>query len=688
MRKSITYIFCFVLAYFTFANHIYAQGSEVWERVYIATDKQTYIAGDKVWCSVYCLTGEGGVNLSDFSSTVYLELQTNDQVVLTAKIALINGRGAGALELPPTLPTGNYMLAGYTKQNRNEEGFMPDGKLISVFNVLTTERVEGGVDIVDDGEQGNVILAPAKYGDFDVRLPESVKPGEEFYVTLKNGFNDALSINVSIFNRDPYLEREDYGILSYRSHISQSGRGEITDKYLPDYEGEVIDLVTRGVKDNNIHVSFYGNKSNYFVPTVDDFGRARVVTPNVFGDLDMFYQGAETASIEDPFIRKVNGGIPSLKLSRSIEKELLDRGFSMQVGKRFDADTLYERLPVRPNIFFDKPDKVYNLDDYTRFSTMEEVLVEYVLEIRIRKENKKKFLSVMMDSPGAVISNPQFPSGIPLILLDGIPVTDHQKIIDYDPLLVERIDVYMDPFSIGTRYYEGVANFVTYKGDMSGFEFGSSVKILPYKGALYPLAFTGETIQENGDYPDYRQTIYWHPILDLKGKESREIRCIAPLYDGDFEIVVEGISSEGEVIYYRNHLNVDSQSLVQSIEDALLVEKVSSIQEPQITDQQINRTLKVQEPVVDTKTAPVPVAIPVAVSTPADVKAQTSKASQTSQKPREVAAEKQGTDKRVPATIQPKQPKQPKKRSDLPIRKEREGELKQGVKYKSSIEIR
>ena len=35
-------------------------------------------------------------------------------------------------------------------------------------------------------------------------------------------------------------------------------------------------------------------------------------------------------------------------------------------------------------VFFGKPDRTYLLDDYTRFTTMEEVMKEYVPEIRIR----------------------------------------------------------------------------------------------------------------------------------------------------------------------------------------------------------------------------------------------------------------------------------------------------------------
>ena len=53
---------------------LYAQDERVVERLYIATDKQSYIAGDRIWCSLYCFEAEQKMDLSQFSSTAYLEL--------------------------------------------------------------------------------------------------------------------------------------------------------------------------------------------------------------------------------------------------------------------------------------------------------------------------------------------------------------------------------------------------------------------------------------------------------------------------------------------------------------------------------------------------------------------------------------------------------------------------------------
>ena len=57
----------------------------------------------------------------------------------------------------------------------------------------------------------------------------------------------------------------------------------------------------------------------------------------------------------------------------------------------------------------------------------------------------------------------------PLILLDGIPVFDVDKIIAYDPLKVRKLEV------VAARYYRGpinayrIVSLTTYSGDLPGF---------------------------------------------------------------------------------------------------------------------------------------------------------------------------------------------------------------------------
>ena len=76
------------------------------ERIYLSTDRSVYLAGDAVWCSLTCLDENG--RFSNASAVSYVELVSTEGTACTAKIGLLEGRGAGSFRIPVTTPTGTY----------------------------------------------------------------------------------------------------------------------------------------------------------------------------------------------------------------------------------------------------------------------------------------------------------------------------------------------------------------------------------------------------------------------------------------------------------------------------------------------------------------------------------------------------------------------------------------------------
>ena len=94
--------------------------------------------------------------------------------------------------------------------------------------------------------------------------------------------------------------------------------------------------------------------------------------------------------------------------------------------------------------------------------------------------------------------------------------------------------------------YSGVANFVTFKGDLGGIRFGDNVRILSFSGAGYPLAFTPS---EDPRYPGQRETLLWQPLLDIQPGET----LLLPIIKADEGLVlqVEGLTADGKPLYLR-----------------------------------------------------------------------------------------------------------------------------------------
>ena len=561
MKKILSLYFLLVLPLLSL------QGAErLRERVYLSTDREVYVAGDRVWLSAWCLDAESG-RLSAFSKTAYVEVHSPTGMVQTAKIALDGGRGAGFLTLPTTLPTGNYQLLAYTQLGASEQGFDPLSgvRTLSVFNTFSTERVEGGVQLV---REAPVAPAPAPAAGA-LRLDAgSAAPAGSTRIRLSNDGPEAVSFSLSVHHDDGIPAPAGKHIADFLRDVRAlpAARG-FDEGVVPEYEGEIIHARVAGadqlpadaLMNKYAFMSSPGTGENIYTEAIAPDGSVTFFTSNIYGDREIFLEieGLERdqachLELLSPFRNLPAGDIPQLQLYSGWARELELRGLGMQLEKNFDADTLYTALPARTHRMFNEQERTrYILDDYTRFPVMEELFIEFIPEIRVRRMNGTRGIQLWLPDH---LGSYYFTQGSAMVLLDGIPVLDHGKMLDYDPLLVKYIDIYTGNYLFGIRSFPGLVNFVTYKGTLPSMQFNREVRIADFQGCALPLAYTCAGV--GSDYPDYRQTLYWHPLLTLAPGESVELECKTPAYSGRFEVVAEGLDARGEAVSAHATLDV------------------------------------------------------------------------------------------------------------------------------------
>jgi hypothetical protein len=312
-------------------------------------------------------------------------------------------------------------------------------------------------------------------------------------------------------------------------------------------------------------MSAKGNEDDLYVGRLDSLGCVTYYTSNMSGDKDLMIEVVDNVAVaarmkegdagnmrykvevvEDLYTHKVEE-IPVLKISPQMRKALDARGMRMQISRRFAADSLLNLMPMRTASYLGAalPLK-YNLDDYTRFPTVEDVVREYVTYLRIRTMDGVRGFKVV-NTDGNDFS--WAAKGQALALLDGVPVRDHNRIINMDPLLIKEIQVYPRQIVLNQFVFDGVVKFNTYKGDMGGLHLGEKFSVIPHRGVQYPLAFLGDGISGNSGYPNYNSTLYWNPVVEIGAGETFGFSCPLPKYKGEFLVVVEGIDSDGEAIY-------------------------------------------------------------------------------------------------------------------------------------------
>ena len=539
------------------------------ERVYVSTDKDCYVAGEDVWCSVHCIDSSKG-EYSQESSVAFLEFHSREGVEATIKLPLIEGRGCGRLQIPLDFATGNYSIVAYTRADGGDSTGEFDGKIVTIFNTLTNEKVRGGVEVVGDevALSPKVWNAPPADCKMSIKLPYAGNAAGNIPVVLENLADDGMQLSVSVFHQDELAGMLGAGGYNGNTLLQRTGEFERTSAL--DYAGEVIRarIVPKGESaaesagsGKYVYMSAMGNTDDLYIGNVDSLGYVTYLTNNISGKRDLVFEvvdgsmGAYDVEIEDTVYNHRPVEIPVLKISERMRDALWERGMRMQIAKRFEGEARFDLMDMRNNSFYGAVEPVvFNLDDYTRFPLMTEVVREYVTNLRIRKEDGKMMFKILWEAADGAY---KVSKGNVLVLLDGVPMEDHSAIIDMDPLLVKQIVIYPRKFVLNYFVFDGVVKFNTYKGDMGGIKLGHNVAVKNYDGVQYPLAFTAAEMAGDGKYPNYNNTIYWNPLVKLQGGERYSFNCVLPAYKGEFRIVVEGLDSNGEEVYCTETFKVE-----------------------------------------------------------------------------------------------------------------------------------
>ena len=327
--------------------------------------------------------------------------------------------------------------------------------------------------------------------------------------------------------------------------------------FVPEYRGHLITGhiadpaggVARGIttylsapsKKIQLYTSVSNNKGEVYYEVRDFIGPKKIVV-QTNTEKDSLSVGRIT--IDNPFSDK----FAPLKLapftfSVASEKRLLSRNMSMQVQDIFYQDRAALANAVKDSSnFYGKPDASYLLDDYTRFTVMEEVMREYVPGVLVRKRKDGFHFLNLNDAHKSVFTDD------PLVLLDGVPVFDIDKIMDFDPLKVKKLDVFTHRYYLGNVSMTGLVSYTTYGGDLAGFVLDPRSVVMNYEGLQLQREFYSPPYdtpkQRESRWPDQRNVLFWAPqVVTQDGKQHLEFYTSDVA--GDYNIVIRGMTADG-----------------------------------------------------------------------------------------------------------------------------------------------
>jgi hypothetical protein len=327
--------------------------------------------------------------------------------------------------------------------------------------------------------------------------------------------------------------------------------------FLPEHNGLLVQgTVTEpgsGKPVSNImtFLSVPGKPVRLYTSKSDSLGKIRFEMPDLYGSRSLIVQTNPQDSlykltIANPFSETPSPTrLPAFSLDESKADQLLNRSVAMQVQSTYWGENAirYQYPAVDSAAFYGKPSESYLLDAYTRFPRMEEVLREYVLGVMPRKRQGHFRLFVPNAPYRTIFENPS------LVLMDGVPIFDMDKIIEFSPLKIKQLDVITNHYFIGPAMFTGVISFMTYKGDLAGFPLDSRLVKVDYDGLQLQREFYTPSYatprQQTSRLPDGRTLLYWNPNLKINARGNAHVDFPTSDQTGTYVVEVNGLSTQG-----------------------------------------------------------------------------------------------------------------------------------------------
>ena len=405
----------------------------------IETDRKWYLAGEAITVRM----------TADDALIAYAELCDTYGLAAGVVVSLKEGEGTGIIELPSDLHSGYYVLSVYTRHSTNVYQ-----QLVAVINPLH------------------------KSGDDDIEWVKITDPD-----SLSYPMHNAL---LACYQRDARMHNVERSTLDIR-----------------ETEGHIIKARVKNADDGKTFrasqirpsLSIIGKQIHYFEGKMDNDSTAVFYTFGIHGKLPLVLSAMSSTGVSlpiemiSPFATMLPKQLPHLVFhykrseveARSLEMQrhqiaIAPAKRELKIGD-LSGDTAEEGVPLDydETVFGIKPDLSYNLDEYRQFLTIREVLLEYVLCVKNTVIDGVQRLIVRREQEAY---NSTLPT---MVLIDGMPVFDIERLLNYDARRIHYINIYGDQYTFGNGVYNGILSFITRSGRLTNYPIERNMQYLVYE---------------------------------------------------------------------------------------------------------------------------------------------------------------------------------------------------------------
>lgn len=513
-----------LLLFFNWGAITYAQEAPGEEKVSFHTPKTLYFSSEKIWFQAQVNLGE----IPSPSQVLYAELvDRNSNSIAHVKVPLQEGKALNFIPLSDQIPSDQYLVRVYTR--------------ISPYLNFKQGIAQQFVTIINPKIPPQETETSKRNLKF---VSKSYSKGERVDFTSSRTPSSVVASGIAIAN--PFLEEEHRQWLAEEVYEPLPSKGIFPELFGHLVQAKVSNLDTT----LTYFLSLHGGKSALFTDHVDESGT-------------LIFDAGGLRHWERLIVQLENGDeIPGLELVSPLITTQFRTGFIFPELYLAEEDLpmlqpLLKAAVVQANYLEDASqdpfevvtgfvaDYTFNLDDYTRFESVETILKEYVPSVSVRMKDKKKTFRLLNEADKNVFDEN------PLILVDAMPVFDSDLLASFNPKFLQSLEVLNREFYLNDRIYPGVLSFSSYSNNFGLFPLAPAARFFDYLGLQPAVRLDVRQFEKPSSslrIPDWRTILFW-------GANVEKVSTQLPDLKGHF-VFWEQQKLNGEVVLVRTYFEV------------------------------------------------------------------------------------------------------------------------------------
>lgn len=550
------------------------------ESIFIHSNATTFVTGETLYYKLYCLNPLNN-KLSQISKIAYIELiDGNKEKIFAHKLFLENGTSQGDFFVPTTIKTGNYKLIAYSNWMLNKyasEIFQLD---IAIINPFQNYEKNGSNTVANLTSSQKVIIEnknkpteenTVKNKDVTINLNKKTFSNREQINLQIESLSEIGNYSLSVRKMEDLVQKPQLHAKEYATnHFKTIGDLPIdkNEIILPELRGEMITGMVLSKKETNdvanktIALSIPGNSYTFKIAKTNQSGKfvfnidkayytSDIVLQITDDDRENFYIKLDKPHTVDYSLISFQS---NLELTPDMKNNIEERSIASQIENAYQSKKTDSIAKITiPDSFFDPNAKEYILDNYSRFPTLKETIIEVVTEMYF-KQKENNYTLHLRDTNFITEEIPE-PS---LVLIDGLLIQNVNELFDYKTENIYKISIVPGIYYYGPKAFNGIISFTTKSNDFISKMSGDHILKATIAKPLVKKVYYQPDYADKAKYeriPDYRNQLLWLPELTLNhGKKT--ISFYASDVPGTFEIILEGFTDKGIPISLKETIEI------------------------------------------------------------------------------------------------------------------------------------